>query len=744
MIEEIERNFTDYSFSDLRFPAEDVLEAVLLQKRARTMWRADDPYGAQRLLQRALRSLPHYRPAERAYTLFLMAEVEADRERWEASIDLAFRAMNQADRPRRLQEALILDSLGYSFWYLDRVEEASWAFEQSLERWKRFSEPGTSVHALNNLALLFWEMGFALRAEQVYRKALRHLDRVHHPEVAFGVLRNFALLLHQNGSHVESRQLLEEARALGHVAPVELLLAEAEIMADPKLLETLQPQRSDLIIDLALLQGAFAVREGRLDLAERIYREALDQGVHPSAAFLRRSLLPEFGRAMEKQGRFHEAAELYLQGLQEYSFRLTDSRFLPFPRLATPFLDGYIRCLVELDAPWEARSALRERAVARSRDSRRFLESIRNEPPAPLSFPSSFFDSIGKDPASEKAPVILEFWPSLDETFVWVDGWNGSRFLRLPTPGLSLLLEASIRDFATVQQTLPPQPSSEQLIRIYGMLIQPLLPLIEDGPLQITAHRSLEQFPFELLLSPEGRWMFEDFVLSYWPAAEPAPIQAAPQLGPPTAAFSPSILAKESGQMERRELRNIFPRLREGFPWGSDGAAHFHHLAAHLGPGSPFWIDSSLENGIRLPDLFRRRYECNLLSLAACDLANSELLATPFWMGAAELFVHNGARSLLISRWKLDEASIPIYLDFLRRVRNGQPLGVALQGARAEFLESSGERHRNPFYWAGLALVGNPNLRLYPEPARSPGRYSSIGFFLIVALLFWISFRIRS
>lgn len=196
--------------------------------------------------------------------------------------------------------------------------------------------------------------------------------------------------------------------------------------------------------------------------------------------------------------------------------------------------------------------------------------------------------------------------------------------------------------------------------------------------------------------------------------------------------------------MERRALRRIFPRLREEFPWGSDGSAHFHHLAAHLVPGTPFWIHSSLEDGIRLPDLFRRSYHCNLLSLAACDLANSELLVTPFWMGAAELFVHNGARSLLISRWKLDEASIPIYLDFLRKVRSGETLGVALQEARVEFLKNGGDRRRNPFYWAGLALVGNPNMRLYPESARFPGRSSSVGLFLIVALLFWISFRIRS
>lgn len=744
VIEEIERNFADYSFSDLRRPAEEVRAGVRLQEQARTLWRGNDLDGARRLLQRALRSLPASRPAERAFTLFLMAELEADSENWEKSVDLAFQAMNQSERPRRLQEALILDCLGYSFWYLDRVEEASRAFENSLERWKRFKGPGISVHAWNNLGLLFWEMGFVLRAEQVYRNGLRHLDRVHHPEVAFGLLRNLALLLHRNGRPAEARALLEEARALGPVAPVELLAAEAEIMERPDLLDSLQPRRSDLIIDFALLRGAFAGRQGRHGLAERIYREALEQNASASPAFLRRSLLPELGKALEKQGKFREAADLYLQGLREQTFRLTDSRFLPFPRLATPFLDGYIRCLVELDAPWQARSAIRERAVARSRDSRRFLQSIRKEPPSPLSFSCGPFNSDGEAPSPEKAPIILEFWPSLDETFVWVDAWNGSRFLRLATPELSSLLEGLVREFAAVQQTLPPHPPSEQLIRIYGMLIEPLLPLIADGPLQITAHGTLEQFPFEMLLSPAGRWMFEDHVLAYWPTSEPAPSRTAPRLGPPSAAFSASILAKESGRMERRALRRIFPRLREEFPWGSDGSAHFHHLAAHLVPGTPFWIHSSLEDGIRLPDLFRRSYHCNLLSLAACDLANSELLVTPFWMGAAELFVHNGARSLLISRWKLDEASIPIYLDFLRKVRSGETLGVALQEARVEFLKNGGDRRRNPFYWAGLALVGNPNMRLYPESARFPGRCSSVGLFVIVALLFWISFRIRS
>ncbi len=94
---------------------------------------------------------------------------------------------------------------------------------------------------------------------------------------------------------------------------------------------------------------------------------------------------------------------------------------------------------------------------------------------------------------------------------------------------------------------------------------------------------------------------------------------------------------------------------------------------------------------------------------------------TPFWMGIAGLLLERNTSSVVLNRWKLDEASVEIYLGFAQRVWQGASLDVALTEARRKFKREVRKRGKvrieleHPFFWAGISYIGRPGIVLYPR-----------------------------
>ena len=76
---------------------------------------------------------------------------------------------------------------------------------------------------------------------------------------------------------------------------------------------------------------------------------------------------------------------------------------------------------------------------------------------------------------------------------------------------------------------------------------------------------------------------------------------------------------------------------------------------------------------------------------------------------------------MVLNRWKLDEASVEIYLGFAQRVWQGASLDVALTEARRKFRREVRKRGpvrlelEHPFFWAGISYIGRPGIVLYPR-----------------------------
>jgi CHAT domain-containing protein len=137
---------------------------------------------------------------------------------------------------------------------------------------------------------------------------------------------------------------------------------------------------------------------------------------------------------------------------------------------------------------------------------------------------------------------------------------------------------------------------------------------------------------------------------------------------------------------------------------------------------------------MRVIELLQKPIETELLSMAACEGAATGSAGPPYWLGISELLLARGAQSLVVSRWQLDERSIPIFLDLYARAGHGEPISQALAGARTRFLQDAGRDLRHPFFWAGITYVGWPT-RTLSGTTRASGPRPLRGLFPMAAIL---------
>jgi len=94
--------------------------------------------------------------------------------------------------------------------------------------------------------------------------------------------------------------------------------------------------------------------------------------------------------------------------------------------------------------------------------------------------------------------------------------------------------------------------------------------------------------------------------------------------------------------------------------------------------------------------------DADLVTLSACQTALGQLTGEGL-IGFTRAFLSAGARSLLVSLWRVDDESTrELMVGFYRQYLEHGNKGLALQSAMAH----TRRRHPEPKYWAGFTLVG--------------------------------------
>lgn len=140
------------------------------------------------------------------------------------------------------------------------------------------------------------------------------------------------------------------------------------------------------------------------------------------------------------------------------------------------------------------------------------------------------------------------------------------------------------------------------------------------------------------------------------------------------------------------------------------------HFAAHAIATPQFPERSALILGraprsnddglLQARDITKLNLNADLVTLSACDTASGKLEGEEGVTSLVQAFLLAGAKSVLASVWKVDDASTAALMkQFYTEIADGQDEATALRNAQLDLLRQMD--NPAPVYWAGFILTGD-------------------------------------
>lgn len=325
---------------------------------------------------------------------------------------------------------------------------------------------------------------------------------------------------------------------------------------------------------------------------------------------------------------------------------------------------------------------------------------------------------------------LVQYAVLADRLVIWVV--TNKQLTLIEKPVTSADLEKKIAAYQTAiirkASAASLQPAAREL---YDILIPP--GLASDKQLCLIPDKVLHQLAFASLVSPSGKFLLQDFALSYAPSASVMVLATGIALNKQR--FNEeSILSVGNPDYEREENLNL-PDLASAeieamtiaadyrksvHLVGSDAtkAAFLHnfvsmevtHFAGHFVSNSQSSGNSKLlfaQGTLRSSELSRYKLPLTkLVVLSACETGFERYNQSEGAIGIARTFLALGAPLVVASEWKVDtEPTKDLMISFHRnRTRKGMTTIESLRQAQLEIL-AKGETSA-PFYWAAFSLFG--------------------------------------
>jgi CHAT domain-containing protein/predicted negative regulator of RcsB-dependent stress response len=261
--------------------------------------------------------------------------------------------------------------------------------------------------------------------------------------------------------------------------------------------------------------------------------------------------------------------------------------------------------------------------------------------------------------------------------------------------------------------------------QLWDLLIAPFgerLPA--QGPLVLVPHGPLHELPFEALLDPAGRPLFERWQVSVTPSVSALDFarrrHAAPSPGDSFLALS---FGEDSASAEIAGLfKAAFGPTQAGYQDYEKLVARTRHLliatrGVHTeGSRTDTYLEIQStpkvhDSRLTADEIAAIPLAAELVTLAACDTSHGQALLSDERLDLTRSFLIAGAAAVLATRWKVPEdASTSRFLaDFYRAYRRGSPQGTGLRKdeALSEARDRSRERGDPAQVWAAWVLIGD-------------------------------------
>lgn len=325
---------------------------------------------------------------------------------------------------------------------------------------------------------------------------------------------------------------------------------------------------------------------------------------------------------------------------------------------------------------------------------------------------------------------IIQYAVLPDRLAMWVV--SKSRFDLIEKPITAAELERKINAYRdSILTKGPPADITQAGRELHELLIPPGL----DGTKQlcIVPHTSLHQLAFASLVSPSGRYLIQDFALSYAPSAsvmvlatenagrkEQVTNESLLSIGNPDfdREENPNLADLRAAEAEARAIAGVYPKfleLRGGEAtkdqflrnFADMEVVHFagHFVANRQSPGNSKLLFAG--GDLRSSELSNYKLpKAKLVVLSACETGFERYNKSEGAIGIARTLLALGTPMVVASQWQVDsEPTKDLMIAFhSNRKQKGMTSAESLRQAQLGML--SVDQTKAPFYWAAFSLFG--------------------------------------
>ncbi|WP_166386911.1 CHAT domain-containing protein [Polaribacter sp. 11A2H] len=343
-----------------------------------------------------------------------------------------------------------------------------------------------------------------------------------------------------------------------------------------------------------------------------------------------------------------------------------------------------------------------------------------------------------------KNTTILEFFTTEDRTYAFTISKKNISIKEFKVSELSKKIDY-FRNTITSENIEDYKKTASSL---YKELIKPIKDKLIGDNLIIIPDGSLWYLNFDLLLTKEAKkentrnlfYLLKKYTISYANTIDllfnPINNKKQSKIRKECLAFSFSnetnikqiTTLKEDLPGTRKELKAISKIIDGQYFYDSEAAeANFKknadkynilHLALHgeVDDEHPqesrlYFTESkdSIEDNILYNhELFALNIPADLVVLSACDTGIGKIANGEGLMSLGNAFQYAGAKSLLLSRWKVSDKTTPELMKFFySNLKKGMTKPKALQQAKLNYLKTTEAFYTNPFYWGSFYIIGN-------------------------------------
>ncbi len=267
--------------------------------------------------------------------------------------------------------------------------------------------------------------------------------------------------------------------------------------------------------------------------------------------------------------------------------------------------------------------------------------------------------------------------------------------------------------------------------KLYDLLLRPVEQHISsDGRLIIVPYGPLHSLPFHALQNEKG-YLIERCEVAYLPAAAMLSLQETRHPVIQRSGNRPEriiVLGHSHGGKlpytlrEAQTVANLFDAeayLEEQATVERLSSTTNHYKIIHIAAHGQNRMDAPdfsflqlADRQLSMIDVFNLDLPTDLITLSGCETGLAVIGGGDELLGLGRGFLYAGAQSLLMSLWRVEDASTAKLMEqFYQRLLAGQSRAAALRGAQQSLLVSartgsSPQAWQHPFFWSPFHLVG--------------------------------------